>query len=124
MLATTIRSPAHVPSTLNARANPIPSAVPGEVREDGPEPRLQIRPWREAIRGPKRVQVRVLHQVVGFGPTLGEPKGKHPQGAEVVERLVVERRRPVLAESAHVACTKHLEAPYYSTNGREVTRIE
>ena len=43
----------------------------------------------------------VLHQVVGLGPILGEAKGQRSQGAEVVERLVIERRRPVLAESAH-----------------------
>jgi hypothetical protein len=65
------------------------------------------------------MQVGILHQVVGVGPIPGEPEGKRPQGAEVIERLVIERRRPVLRSRFHVICSKHSAAPDYSTNRRD-----
>ena len=65
----------------------VPAHVPKRVVEDREQPRLQVRPALELRRGPERLQVRVLHQILGIRRPPGQAQRRAVEAVDVRQRL-------------------------------------
>ena len=78
---------------VNRIAPVVPAHVPKRVVEDREQPRLQVGAALELRRRPERLQVGVLHQVLGIRGTPRQPQRRAVEAVDVRERLGRKRRR-------------------------------
>jgi hypothetical protein len=55
------------------------------------QPRLQIRPRREPVGKPERLDERILNEVLGIGPVPGQPQRRRVQRLQEAQGLSGER---------------------------------
>src|SRR5450759_383214 len=70
----------------------MPAHVAERVVEDGKQPRLEVRPWFELMGRAKRLQIRVLHQVLSVRRAARQAHRGPKETVDVGQRGLLEIR--------------------------------
>src|SRR5205823_3945962 len=95
---------------LLGAALPRSIGVDERVGEDAVQPRLEVGPLLEGVEGAIRLEIRLLHQILGIGWVPGHAQSGRVERRHVLHRLICERRSIRHADAEDLVQETYLKA--------------